>query len=76
MFSIIYNKPFFVIGNKERSMARFESLLATFDLKERLITEKIDIKDLSNIFISDEKWKAVNKIKEELKIKSGDILDF
>ena len=55
VFSIIYNKPFLVIGNKERGMARFESLLATFDLKERLITEKIDIKDLNDIFISDEK---------------------
>ena len=56
-------------------MERFESLLTTFDLKERLITEKIDIKDLSDIFISDEKWKAVNKIKEELKIKSNNIFE-
>ena len=73
VFSIIYNKPFLVIGNKERGMARFESLLATFDFKERLIIEKIDIKDLSDIFISDDKWKAVNKIKKELTIKSNKI---
>lgn len=39
VFSIIFEKPFIVIGNKRRGMARFESLLGELGLKERLITE-------------------------------------
>lgn len=37
VFSIIFNKPFVVIGNKERGMARFNSLLEIFDLSECMI---------------------------------------
>lgn len=38
VFSIIFNKPFWVLGNKERGNTRFESLLALFDLEDRMIT--------------------------------------
>lgn len=37
VFSIIFNKPFWVVGNKERGMARFHSLLSMFGLEKRLI---------------------------------------
>lgn len=37
VFSIIFGKPFIVIGNKNRGMARFESLLKMFGLDDRLI---------------------------------------
>ncbi len=37
VFSIIFNKPFWVFGNERRGMSRFESLLDIFDLKQRLI---------------------------------------
>lgn len=37
VFSIIFNKPFLCIGNKRRGMARFNSLLKTFELDYRLI---------------------------------------
>lgn len=37
IFSIIFGKPFLVIGNKERGLARFTSLLELFNLKDRLI---------------------------------------
>lgn len=36
VFSIIFNKPFFAIGNMERGFARFNSLLSLFDLQDRL----------------------------------------
>lgn len=39
VFSILFEKPFIVIGNKRRGMARFESLLGELGIKERLITE-------------------------------------
>lgn len=38
VFSIIFNKPFWVIGNSERGNARFDSLLRLFGLEDRRIT--------------------------------------
>ncbi|ADF50915.1 WfeP [Zunongwangia profunda SM-A87] len=38
IFSIIFNKPFISLGNKERGMARFESLLSDLGLLSRLVT--------------------------------------
>ena len=37
VFSILFRKPFIAIGNAERGMARFTSLLHTFGLENRLI---------------------------------------
>lgn len=37
VFSIIFNKPFVVLGNKKRGLARFNSLLSLFGLNDRLI---------------------------------------
>lgn len=37
VFSIIFNKPFISIKNKERGNSRFESLLKIFELEDRLI---------------------------------------
>lgn len=39
VFSIIFRKPFIVIGNASRGMTRFTSLLRLFGLESRLITE-------------------------------------
>lgn len=38
VFSIIFNKPFWVIGNSKRGNARFESLLGLFELQDRLLS--------------------------------------
>lgn len=38
VFSIIFGKPFVVIGNKDRGMARFESLLKMFNLEDCLVS--------------------------------------
>ena len=43
VFSILFHKPFFVIGNKARGMARFTSLLGQFGLSDRLINNFQDI---------------------------------
>lgn len=42
VFSIIFGKPFIVLGNKNRGLSRFVSLLDTFDLKEHLLMSKAD----------------------------------
>ena len=43
VFSILFNKPFIAIANKERGNSRFESLLKQFDLQHRLIHKESDI---------------------------------
>lgn len=49
VFSIIFGKPFIVIGNHKRGMARFQSLLSTFSLEDRIINEgdTLEIKKLT-----------------------------
>lgn len=37
VFSILFNKPFLVVGNQKRGMSRFMSLLSMFGLEDRLI---------------------------------------
>lgn len=63
VFSIIFNKPFWVIGNENRGMARFESLLSTFDLKERMVTadgiSKIDLNSPIDWNVVEEKRKKL-----------------
>ncbi len=39
VFAIIFNKPFVCLGNKDRGNARFESLLRTFNLSNRYISD-------------------------------------
>lgn len=38
VFSIIFNKPFWVFANSRRGNARFESLLGLYNLSDRMIT--------------------------------------
>lgn len=40
IFSIIFNKPFLVIANEHRGVARFTSLLDLLNLRERLVFNK------------------------------------
>lgn len=63
VFSILFDKPFVVVGNKERGMARFKSLLKIFGLKDRLINcaEKNEYLN-NNITINK------NKLQEEKEI--------
>ncbi len=58
-FSIIFNKPFLVIGNKKRGLSRFESILGKFKLKNRMILDaSFDI----SILDAEIDWKQVNQI--------------
>lgn len=72
VFSIIFNKPFITIANKERGMSRFESLLDTFDLKDRLIFSSDDV---SPVLLEHKiEWDKVNSIKEREADKSIEFL--
>lgn len=44
VFSIIFHKPFIVVGNVSRGLARFNSLLNKFGLEERLVFSLDDVK--------------------------------
>lgn len=67
VFSIIFSKPFYIVGNAKRGNSRFESLLSAVGIQGRMI----DIKsfDMANI---DTKinYDAVNIRLEELRKKS------
>lgn len=51
VFSIIFNKPFIVVGNKDRGMSRFESLLGSLDLEQNLILDTCDYNSHNNYCI-------------------------
>ena len=61
VFSIIFNKPFWVIGNEGRGLARFKSLLSIFELQNRLI----DIDNIPSDSLSPIDWDKVNAIRKE-----------
>lgn len=62
VFSIIFNKPFWAIGNVHRGMSRFTSLLRMFHLDDRLL----DADNLDNVdFSKPIDWNMVNKILNE-----------
>ncbi len=64
VFSIIFNKPFIAICNKNRGQARFESLLNLFSLQNRLI----DISSPSPIIPSEAiDWDNVNSTMKHMK---------
>lgn len=64
VFSILFKKQFVVVGNKERGMARFESLLNMFGLENRLVDEKIDVNSLQSIDY-DKVYDLYRKLKEK-----------
>ena len=71
VFSILFEKPFIVYGNKGRGMARFESLLKIFSLESRLVT---DHKEAEKAIDSPIDWNKVNTIKKEWQKESLDFL--
>lgn len=60
VFSIIFNKPFIAIGNSERGLTRFNSLLKMFGLENRLIENYSDISDA--LIYSKIDWCNINKL--------------
>jgi hypothetical protein len=76
IFSIIFNKPFLAVGNIERGLTRFSSILKQFKLEERLILD-LDRLDMSlmlnpidyeyiNMTIENERKKSMIYLKTNL----------
>lgn len=69
VFSIIFNKPFIVLGNQERGFSRFESLLSLLGLESRIAHNNslAEINRLHNDCID---WISVNQKRKLLKSES------
>ncbi len=67
VFSVIFNKPFIVIGNANRGLSRMQSLLSLFGLEDRLITSMDHVAEKMNVSID---WGSVNKQWYDLRLKS------
>lgn len=71
VFSIIFNKPFWVIGNANRGMSRFTSLLKMVYLEDRLLdpNKLVDV-DVSRPI----DWEMVNEILKRKRIECKALL--
>lgn len=68
VFSIIFNKPFISIANKQRGTTRFTSLLKLFGLEKRLVYSETDISP--ELIATPIDYESVNKIREDKKIQA------
>jgi len=71
VFSIIYRRPFVVIGNEDRGMARFDTPLDTFGLRDRLVAGGDDAADK---VCRPMDWDRVEARMEEMRRKSMEFL--
>lgn len=71
VFSIIFNKPFWIIANEGRGNARFDSLLQLFNLENRFI-ETITNNNINWMDPID--WASINRIMEEKRRESLELL--
>ena len=63
VFSIIFNKPFWVLANAMRGNARFESMLGMFGLEDRMISKETLNSDFDYCKPID--WEKVNSIRHK-----------
>lgn len=75
VFSIIFNKPFIAIGNRNRGYGRFLSLLNQLNLENNLIDETASIDCATRILNNPIDWNQVNKKCIELKQRSMHFLN-
>ena len=66
VFAIIFNKPFVCLGNASRGSARFDSLLGTFGLQERLLINPTP-EQVANLMRNPIDWEQVNAIRSSEK---------
>lgn len=71
-FSIIFEKQFIAIGNIERGLTRFESLLDLFKLSDRLVLNSSDLSS-EEILFDDIDYNFICKMK---KVKQNEALSF
>lgn len=73
VFSILFKKPFIVIGNEERGQTRFNSLLSLFCLENRMV-KSTDIEDSINVLKSPIDWNSVYDKLDAMRLSSINFL--
>lgn len=73
VFAIIFNKPFVCLGNKARGSARFDSLLGTFGLQERLLTNPTAVQ-VAECMRTPIDWERVNFLRHSEQQRAYDFL--
>ena len=71
--SVLFHKPFLVLGNAGRGLSRVTSLLDLFGLEDRLV-QGIDPEDDGEYYISGIDWERVDAVLDEWKTRSMDFL--
>ncbi|WP_018626103.1 polysaccharide pyruvyl transferase family protein [Niabella aurantiaca] len=72
VFSILFNKPFIVVGNRERGLARFASIAKMFDLEHRVLSS---VNDYNTGLLSQPiNWLEVNEKLEIYREKAARLL--
>lgn len=72
VFSILFNKPFIVIGNSSRGLTRFTSLLSMFGLEDRMIISNDDYRE--SLLEDSIDWSNVNSKIDKMRIDSLNFL--
>ena len=70
VFSILFNKPFIAVGNVNRGLSRFTSLLEIFGLNNRLLTDISKLQSLDDI-----SWQEVNSTLDAKRKEANDFLN-
>jgi hypothetical protein len=65
VFSILFHKPFVVIGNKERGYSRFESLLKSIGLENRLVEDTSQFDNSMFSPLSDDVYKRLDMFRND-----------
>lgn len=65
VFSLIFKKPFVVVGNAKRGMSRFDSLLSMFSLQDHLLKNIADYKPGKSYGISDNSYCVIEEMRRE-----------
>ena len=63
-FSILHNIPFIAVGNVDRGLSRFQSLLKMFGLEDRLVTD-VSSFNIDNFMGKEIEWERVNDVLEK-----------
>lgn len=72
-FFILLNIPFIAIGNVDRGLSRFQSLLKMFGLEDRLVTD-INSINIDNFAEKEIDWERVNDVLEKEREKAVEFL--
>ena len=76
VFSILFKRPFVVLGNNKRGNARIKSLLEMFDMHDRLVESEEDFIKKYNYLLSNDDFSKVDNILSVQRKRSEDFFNY